>query len=364
MPDNSMIYLFLGGGFFVGVFISVLLFISSVKHRKSDLFLGFIVLFFAVNLIHPHLNRILGDNWKLNSYRLFEPNQYLIFPLLFIYIRNYLSSSIIFKPKDLLHLIPFAFIIPLSFTNGMKALETLTPVPVSSLVFWAAMMIQSLIYLRACSIRITQVHATLAQNYSNLKGLKLDWLRWLIRFFILINILYFIPIVFLVHSGNTHLIRAVVSLIISLIIWTLGIRIVFGGINVRQAVPPADKKNSAPAKDRAMPEIAAAVTVLLEDQRLFTNPDLDLDELVRKSGFSRNEISAYFNNSLNKNFYQVINELRVSEVIRLMKDSAYANYKLISIAFDAGFNSKPTFNKIFKQMTGSTPSEFRKNLKS
>lgn len=359
MPINSFIYIFLGGGFFVGLFISVLLFISSSRHNKSDLFLAVIVFFYSINLVHPHLDLLLSGIWKFNYYRLFEPNQFLILPLFFIYIRNYRSDSFKIKFYDLFHLIPFILVIFISYSEPSRNLENITVFPLMSLFFWIAMMLQAVIYLFYCNRMIKDIHRDLEQNFSNLKGFRLTWLIWLLRFFIIICILYFIPIIFLVHSGNTHLIRAVVSLIVSAAIWIFGIRLVF--FVQRRSIPEPVKNYDA---QRSISEydvkiIAEALSVLMEKDKMYTSPELSLDDLVKKTGYSRNDISWYINNRLSKNFYQYINEYRVQEVIRLMQDPKYSHYKIISIAFDAGFNSKPAFNKIFKQITGKTPSEFR-----
>ena len=58
------------------------------------------------------------------------------------------------------------------------------------------------------------------------------------------------------------------------------------------------------------------------------------------------------------NFYEFINQYRIDEVKRLMDDPANKHLKLISLAYDAGFNSKASFNRIFKQMTEMTPSQY------
>ena len=51
------------------------------------------------------------------------------------------------------------------------------------------------------------------------------------------------------------------------------------------------------------------------------------------------------------------------EAVRKMQDPAYDNMTLLGIAFEAGFNSKTTFNRIFKQMTGKSPTEYKNSLK-
>ena len=58
------------------------------------------------------------------------------------------------------------------------------------------------------------------------------------------------------------------------------------------------------------------------------------------------------NVALKKNFNDFINEYRIREVTRKMQDPAYDSVTLLGIAFDSGFNSKTTFNRTFREMTG------------
>src|SRR5437588_332883 len=59
---------------------------------------------------------------------------------------------------------------------------------------------------------------------------------------------------------------------------------------------------------------------------------------------------------------RVINEFRVREVARKMQDAAYDRLTLLGIAYESGFNSKTTFNRVFKEMTGKTPVEYKSAL--
>jgi AraC-like DNA-binding protein len=62
---------------------------------------------------------------------------------------------------------------------------------------------------------------------------------------------------------------------------------------------------------------------------------------------------------LNKTFYDLVNGYRVEEAKRLLLDPKSKNNKILAIAFDSGFNSKTTFNTVFKKFTGFTPSDFK-----
>jgi len=63
---------------------------------------------------------------------------------------------------------------------------------------------------------------------------------------------------------------------------------------------------------------------------------------------------------MKKNFYTFINEYRVEEVKKRLVDHQYDHLTFLAIAYECGFNSKSSFNFIFKKSTGMTPSEFKK----
>jgi AraC-like DNA-binding protein len=47
----------------------------------------------------------------------------------------------------------------------------------------------------------------------------------------------------------------------------------------------------------------------------------------------------------------------------MLKNTAFKNYRIEAIAYDSGFKSKASFNRVFKNITGITPSEFKKTNK-
>ena len=57
-----------------------------------------------------------------------------------------------------------------------------------------------------------------------------------------------------------------------------------------------------------------------------------------------------------------MNEYRVEEVKKRMVDPAYKNLTILAIAYDSGFNSKSSFNTIFKELTGMTPSAYQQSV--
>ena len=96
----------------------------------------------------------------------------------------------------------------------------------------------------------------------------------------------------------------------------------------------------------------------LEKEKAYLKNNLSLDDITKATGVPKHRISAIFNNELGENFYEILNEYRTREAIRLMKEGKHMNFTLTYIAEMAGFNSRATFNRIFKKLTNQTPSEF------
>jgi len=68
------------------------------------------------------------------------------------------------------------------------------------------------------------------------------------------------------------------------------------------------------------------------------------------------------NEHLGESFFDYINRRRVAEVQRCLADPAYRGETVLAIATAAGFNSKASFNAVFLQRTGQTPSEYRRSV--
>ena len=100
----------------------------------------------------------------------------------------------------------------------------------------------------------------------------------------------------------------------------------------------------------------------MEEQKPFVRSTLTLQELSEELQISAHNLSEVINTRLGKNFFDFVNGFRVKEVQALLADPAYRNITILAIAQDAGFNSKSTFNTIFKKVTNKTPSEYRRQL--
>lgn len=113
-------------------------------------------------------------------------------------------------------------------------------------------------------------------------------------------------------------------------------------------------------------EIAAAYAKeardLMEKEKLYRNPYLTLPELAKKLKLSSNTLSQVLNGYCGQTFYNFVNTYRLEEVISMMHDPKNDDKSILKLSIEAGFNTKSTFNNIFKKQTGMTPAEFRKKI--
>ncbi|MBN3036645.1 MAG: AraC family transcriptional regulator [Bacteroidales bacterium] len=98
---------------------------------------------------------------------------------------------------------------------------------------------------------------------------------------------------------------------------------------------------------------------IMERDKPFTDPELTIRKLSEISGIPVHTLSSVLNNHLNTNFFQFINRYRVEDVKKRIIDPRNKQYTLLGLALESGFSSKSSFNRIFKEMTGKTPSEFK-----
>ena len=106
-------------------------------------------------------------------------------------------------------------------------------------------------------------------------------------------------------------------------------------------------------------KILDTLTLFMEEKKPFLDSDISLITLADSVGVNPKTLSFVINEHMHKNFNHYINDWRVEEVKKRLDDKAYDHFKMLSIAFDCGFNSKSTFNLAFKKATGLSPSEYR-----
>ncbi len=101
---------------------------------------------------------------------------------------------------------------------------------------------------------------------------------------------------------------------------------------------------------------------LMKEEKLYQEPELTLSDLAKKLHTNSCVLSRVINQCFMLNFNDYINKYRVQDVMAKMNDPKFSNQTLLSIAFDAGFNSKSTFNRAFLKFKGITPRSYYQAL--
>jgi len=101
------------------------------------------------------------------------------------------------------------------------------------------------------------------------------------------------------------------------------------------------------------------VQEVVDQNHLYRDPELTLTDLANQLGTNASLLSKVINRSFGMNFNDFINKYRVIEVKEKLEDISNSHLTIMSLAYDAGFNSKATFNRAFKKHTGENPSKFQ-----
>jgi len=121
----------------------------------------------------------------------------------------------------------------------------------------------------------------------------------------------------------------------------------------------SEKYMKSGLKEKQAAEYLEKLIFCMETDKPYLNGDLSIHDLAQITGIPRHHITQVLNENHKKNFFTFINEYRIKEVILRFADNKNDNFTILAIAYDSGFNSKTTFNSIFKAVTGQTPSEYR-----
>lgn len=126
-----------------------------------------------------------------------------------------------------------------------------------------------------------------------------------------------------------------------------------------------NKKYSANyLSDKECAKIAKQVKTLLQETKIYTDPDLKIGTIAEKVGVSSHKLSYIFSQHLHTSYYDYIYEYRVEEFKRLAQADKKQTYTLVALSEKAGFNSRATFFRAFKKLEGVTPGDYLRMLRS
>jgi len=110
-------------------------------------------------------------------------------------------------------------------------------------------------------------------------------------------------------------------------------------------------------------ELKSKLLTTMDEEKLFLDSSITIHSLANKLSSNNKYISQLINNDLNKNFVMFINEYRINEAKKLLINEANKNITIESIGYESGFKSKTAFNRVFKQFTNQTPTQYKQSYK-
>jgi AraC-like DNA-binding protein len=327
----------------------------------------FYIHFTGQSLRYPHL---LG---------LLLPLPVLHGPLLYLYVSSVTAESRLNWKQIIPHFIPFVLLVVLAIPfYTLSATEKLQVFENNGAGYEWYMMIQIFLimivglgYVLLSLVRIHRYRARIRDWFSNIEKKNLRWLEYLS---IGLGIIWFLVMLF-----DEEVIFTGVALLV-MFIGYFGINqlpIFYGGPRIDDSAPtntdlpdspveektedgiiPATRYAKSGLKEEEAGRLYDRLREVMEKEKLFTKNDLTLPELAARLGTHPNYLSRVINETERKNFYTYINSLRVEEFIRQAAVPENRKYTILTLAYAAGFNSKSTFNKYFREFSGKSPSEF------
>ncbi|WP_108804347.1 AraC family transcriptional regulator [Aquimarina sp. Aq107] len=298
-------------------------------------------------------------------------------PLLYFYIKSITTSNFKFRKKDFLHFIPVCLYIVYKISifiydaaqpgfedtqNGY--LKVFLDEKYVGPLIGVVENLQMLLYL-AFTIQLYYVYRKKIQHFfSNTYSLELNWIR---------NFLFIYSFLFLYS-----LFQGVIGSVITELHWTqrwwyhffTAVAIIYIGIkgyftdtsklnNLNFSV--SVKETTSTLSTELSSDVIRnkkKIKEFMSEEKPFLNPDLNLTQLSQMLKIPASIISETINSGFDKNFNDFVNSYRVKEVQKMLKEGKQQQLSLLGIAYECGFNSKATFNRVFKKLTNTSPSQY------
>lgn len=226
-------------------------------------------------------------------------------------------------------------------------------------------------YIIIIYFRIKKYQKRIEKISSNIENINLEWLAklsLLLLGIIIITVGYELFNVF-IYKFHQHL---VMDLLYLFIIYSASFQV----LRQKEVYPVNEKERAQLLSLKFENEIHVGKKKLISEQdfqslkskllaimntdKPYLDGELNLVKLSELIGINPHQLSYLLNHGFNENFYQFVNKYRVDFAKNILMNQKQKKISMLEIAFEAGFNSKTTFNTIFKKTTELTPSEFRK----
>jgi AraC-like DNA-binding protein len=350
----------------IGFFSAGLLWFSY-RNRQANRFLAGLMAAISCWQIDGffRVSGLYGQNANLYFLPIFY--SFAFGPLIYFYVRSLTNSTFRFERKYWLHFVPVAVQALLylfltcqsySFRNWFWAN---VHNPFTYRIEFDGTWLSLLVYL-VLSLRLLRNYSRYVnENFSETSQLTLRWLQVLLVILAVVCGQWAIELILRDFFGSYYQYDHSY--------WLLGFFLIALGVaGLQQStlatvtfqnesateIPAAPAKAVVDINPDHIERIRRAMTV----DKLYLNPTLTLTELAQHVALNPKVVSQLINTGIGKSFNDFVNDFRVNEVKQRLRTGDMARLTLLGIALESGFNSKTTFNRIFRQHTGQSPSEF------
>jgi len=364
-----------------GLLLSIFLFLKR-ENKQANKWLAFLLVIVSLHLLE-YAAGISGITLRYPALiAITYPLLFCMGPLYFFYCRHLLDKNYRLDYKAILHFFPSVVVLLAMFpfyampaaekVNFMKGLSdgNSIQIPAGQLVFMSLHVLQTVAYIFAAYKLIRKREEELKHVSSDVIVVKkLDWLNSFNRFFAVYLLLYLVLVVTLVVINSYQVqVDYVMLLITSCSIHAIG----YAGIQnpeIFRALPdpplqqlqievgPKDK----PRNGVKHAQLKEKLLLYMERNKPHLKSDLKISELAELLSVQSYQLSQLINDEFSVSFYDFVNKYRVEEAKKLLMEDS-RNYKMLAIAYEVGFNSKATFNRVFKKFTDLTPSDFKEKF--
>lgn len=378
-------------GFSTLIFLTV----RSTYKKGAKILTFFMLTVFIFTLAYvSYIHYIPSLLWVLKY--LFLPSAFCMIPILYLYIKALTINNVQFSRYESLHFLPailsLFFLVAISFfpvsddINIYISIDfdysTIDGSPHEHYLYYIAYDIiffsQMAFYFTLMMILLIKHKRNIRMFFSDIEGISLTWLLAFLLFYLVTSISFIIIDFLVVAEKNVYdLVYNTASAIFVFFLSYFGVKQndIYNHSSLKhnsiELESPSSEKilketsqNDITQKISRKDELFNKLLELFEKEKLYLQYDLSLADIAELLNSNKHYISNIINEKLNKNFYQFVNELRIKEAIEMLNNQDSYLYTIESISQKAGFKSKSSFNKFFKEITGITPSEFRKEYKS
>ncbi len=305
------------------------------------------------------------------------PLAFLYGPLLYLYVRTLIEGGTKLREKDAWHFAPFAafalFLIPFFLRTGAEKLA-LAQDPSLAFQTRALAVVNPLkllhgaVYLGLVVSMLRRHGQRVKDTLSSVEHVRLRWLRNLAVG--MVAMLALSALFYALGGRNAVLGMDPVRLYDDLTLLAVTIFVyAIGYFGLRQPAITAPTEEAIPS-DR-VPYARSGMdgeeaerqrerlVALMDDERLYRRGDLTLQDLADALGVTPHNLTEVLSTQLDQRFYDFVNGYRVREVQARLRDPAFADWTVLAIGLETGFNAKSSFNAAFKRHTGMTPSQYR-----